>query len=62
MVFNLIDIGGAGAGTQTRVGFQTAADFWSSKFNDNIVVNLQIGMSTSRLMEVRQLRSITLGP
>ena len=54
MVFNLIDIGGAGAGTQTRVGFQTAADFWSSKFNDNIVVNLQIGMSSS-------LGSSTLG-
>jgi hypothetical protein len=45
MVFNLIDIGGAGAGTQARAGFQTAANFWSSKFNDNIVVNLQIGMS-----------------
>ncbi|MEK0425097.1 MAG: hypothetical protein RJB11_1188, partial [Planctomycetota bacterium] len=54
MVFNLTNIGGAGAGTQARVGFQTAADFWSSKFNDNIVVNLQIGMSSS-------LGSSTLG-
>ena len=44
MVFNLIDTGGAGVGTQARAGFQTAADYWSSKFNDNIVLNLQIGM------------------
>jgi len=45
MVFNLVDIGGAGVGTQARTGFQKAADFWSSKFNDNIVVNLEIGMA-----------------
>jgi hypothetical protein len=44
MVFNLIDIGGAGIGTQARTGFQTAADFWSSKFNDDIVINLNVGM------------------
>ena len=44
MVFNLIDLGGAGTGSQARAGFQTAADFWSSKFNDNIVVNLEIGL------------------
>lgn len=54
MVFNLIDTGGAGAGTQVRAGFQTAADFWSSKFNDDIVVNLEIGMSSN-------LGSSTLG-
>lgn len=46
MVFNLIDIGQAGAGTQPRIGFQQAADFWSSKFNDNIVINLEIGMAS----------------
>jgi hypothetical protein len=45
MVFNLIDIGGAGVGTQPRNGFQAAADFWSSKFNDDIVINLEIGMA-----------------
>lgn len=45
MVFNLIDIGGAGVGTQARSGFQRAADFWSSKFTDNIVLNVQIGMA-----------------
>lgn len=53
MVFNLTDIGGAGVGTQARNGFQTAANFWSSKFNDDIVVNLQIGM--------RNLGGSTLG-
>ena len=46
MVFNLIDIGQAGVGTQPRIGFQQAADFWSSKFNDNIVINLEIGMAS----------------
>ena len=45
MVFNLIDIGEAGTGTQPRLGFQQAADFWSSKFNDNIVINLEIRMA-----------------
>ena len=45
MVFNLIDIGEAGTGTQPRLGFQQAADFWSSKYNDNIVINLEIRMA-----------------
>lgn len=54
MVFNLIDIVGSQPSTQARAGFQTAADFWSSKFNDNIVINLQIGMSST-------LGSSTLG-
>jgi hypothetical protein len=45
MVFNLVDIGGAGVGSQARTGFQTAADFWSSKFNDDIVINLNVGMA-----------------
>lgn len=45
MVFNLVDTGGAAVGSQPRIGFQKAADYWSSKFNDNIVVNLNIGMA-----------------
>jgi PEP-CTERM motif len=45
LTFNLNDIGGAGVGTQARAGIQQAADFWSSRFSDNITVNLDIGFS-----------------
>ncbi len=43
LTFNLIDTGGAGAGSQARAGFEAAAFYWSSVLTDNITVNLQIG-------------------
>ncbi|MEZ6040715.1 MAG: NF038122 family metalloprotease [Planctomycetaceae bacterium] len=46
VIFNLTDTGGAGIGTQARAGFEAAAAFWSSKFSDNVFVNLNIGFTT----------------
>ena len=46
IIFNLTDIAGAAPTAQARAGFQAAADFWSSKFSDNITVNLDIGFTT----------------
>ncbi len=43
--FNFTDQGGAGAGTQALAGFQEAADFWSSQFEDSFEFNLDIGFS-----------------
>lgn len=45
VIFNLTDIAGAAPTAQARAGFQAAADFWSSKFSDNITVNLDIGFT-----------------
>ena len=45
IVFNLIDGGGAGAGTQAQLGFQRAADFWSRTLADNISVNINVSMA-----------------
>ena len=45
LVFNLIDTGGAGTGTSARAGFQAAADFWSSAFTDDVIINLNIGFT-----------------
>jgi hypothetical protein len=41
--FNLIDTGGAAVGTQARRGFDIATQYWSSVFNDNVTINLEIG-------------------
>ena len=46
LIFNLTDRGGAAPASQARAGFQAAADFWSTKFSDNITVNLDIGFTT----------------
>lgn len=46
VIFNLTDRGGAAPASQARAGFQAAADFWSTKFSDNITVNLDIGFTT----------------
>ncbi len=45
LTFNLIDVGGASSQSAAGIGFQRAADFWSSKYSDNIVVNIEIGFS-----------------
>ena len=45
LTFVLTDTGGAAIGSNARNGFQAAADFWSSKFSDNINANLNIGFS-----------------
>ncbi len=47
IVFQLLDIGNAGAGTQARAGFEKAAAYWASQLADNITINLQIGMSNA---------------
>jgi len=41
--FNLIDTGGAAAGTQARMGFDIATQYWSSVFTDDVTINLEIG-------------------
>ncbi len=46
VIFNLIDTGGAGIGTQARTGFQQAADFYSSLFSDDVTINLEIGFKS----------------
>ena len=46
LIFNLTDIARAAPTAQARAGFQAAADFWSTKFSDNITVNLDIGFTT----------------
>lgn len=45
ILFNLNDTGGAGIGTSARNGFEAAAAAWSSRLQDNITVNLDIGFS-----------------
>lgn len=47
IVFQLTDIGNAGAGTQARSGFEKAAAYWASQLADNITINLEIGMSNT---------------
>jgi hypothetical protein len=47
IVFQLIDIGNAGAGTQARAGFEKATAYWASQLADNITIHLQIGMSNT---------------
>jgi hypothetical protein len=46
LTFNLIDTGGAGAGTQARAGFEIAAAYWSSVLTDDVTVNLNIGFQS----------------
>lgn len=46
LVINLVNTGGAEAGTQARKGFEVAAKYWSSIFTDNVTVNLQIGFQS----------------
>lgn len=41
--FVLTDTGGAGGGTQARIGFNIAALYWSSVLTDNVTINLNIG-------------------
>jgi hypothetical protein len=43
VTFNLINTGGAEAGTAARFGFEVAANYWSHVLTDNVTVNLQIG-------------------
>ena len=45
LTFVLTDTGGTPIGSNARNGFQAAADFWSSKFLDNINANINIGFS-----------------
>lgn len=44
--FNLIDTGGTAVGTQARLGFDIATQYWSSVFTDDITINLEIGFQT----------------
>ena len=44
--FVLNNTGGAAVGSQARFGFEIATRYWSSVFNDNAVVNLNIGFSS----------------
>jgi len=46
LTVNLIDTGGAGAGTQARLGFEIASAYWASVFTDNVTVNLNIGFQS----------------
>ncbi|MCU6453890.1 NF038122 family metalloprotease [Sphingomonas sp. A2-49] len=46
LTFNLIDLGGAGAGSQARMGFDIATAYWSSVLKSDAVVNLQIGFTS----------------
>lgn len=46
LVFNLINTGGAEAGTQARAGFELAAAYWSSVLTNNSTVNLEIGFES----------------
>jgi len=41
--FNLIDTGGTAVGSQARIGFEIATQYWSSVFTDDVTINLQIG-------------------
>ena len=41
--FILHDIGGVGAGTAARAGFEAAAGLWSAAFADNVTVRLDVG-------------------
>lgn len=43
LTFVLTDTGGAGVGTQARLGFDIAAGYWSRVLTDNVTVNLNIG-------------------
>jgi len=46
VTFNLLDIGGAGAGTQARQGFQIATAYWSSVLTNDITLDLEIGFES----------------
>ncbi|HVF92795.1 MAG TPA: NF038122 family metalloprotease [Sphingomonas sp.] len=46
LTFVLNNTGGAAIGSQARFGFEIATRYWSSVFNDNAVVNLNIGFSS----------------
>ncbi len=46
VTFTLIDSGGAGIGSQARLGFEVAASYWSSVLRDNTNINLSIGFSS----------------
>lgn len=39
----LNDLGGAGEGTQARLAFSMAADFWGRRLVDDVVINLDVG-------------------
>ncbi|QQV78925.1 NF038122 family metalloprotease [Sphingomonas aliaeris] len=43
VTFVLNDIGGVGAGTRARAGYETAARYWSSLLTDDVTVNLNVG-------------------
>ncbi|MGR6331208.1 NF038122 family metalloprotease [Sphingomonas sp. XXL09] len=43
VTFVLNDTGGAGEGTQARIGFNIATLYWSSVLRDSAVINLDIG-------------------
>ncbi|KQR83538.1 PEP-CTERM domain protein [Sphingomonas sp. Leaf343] len=45
VTFKLNNLGGAGAGTQARAGFDMAAAYWSSILTNNVTINLDIGFS-----------------
>jgi hypothetical protein len=42
-VFILNDVGGVGAGTQARAGFEAAAALWSAAFSNNVTIRLDVG-------------------
>jgi hypothetical protein len=46
VTFNLVNTGGAEAGTRARLGFDIAAAYWSSVLTNDSVVNLEIGFES----------------
>jgi hypothetical protein len=45
MTIILNDLGGVGEGTQARAAFEAAARYWTSLFNDNITIRLDVRFS-----------------
>ncbi len=43
VTFTLTDTGGTGLGTQARLGFEVATNYWSSVLRDNVNLNFRIG-------------------
>ncbi|AFL74916.1 PEP-CTERM motif protein [Thiocystis violascens DSM 198] len=45
LTFNFTDAGGVAAGSAAALGFQAAADLWSSLFTDDVTVNIEVGFT-----------------
>lgn len=55
----LNDLGGAAPGSLAGDGFNVAADYWESHFNDNTVVSIDVGFSTLNPGVLGQAQSYT---